>query len=223
MYASERTQHIKTVFWTEFLLLVAKGEIIINWDESSFDRSVKNQFSWLPVGRSWPIINDRIKGRASLILATWNTGEWICMIVQGTIDSQKFWFFLELLESVSKNSFMRAEKSPIVILDNARTHSSKITKRAIQNLDIQTRFLAPYWPEVAPVERIFGKIKSKLRSMGGTLNIDFSRRKGVEIIFYLIWSIGKESWKSAWLEVIKEAKESILESLTKMKLSLKYD
>ena len=38
---------------------------------------------------------------------------------------------------------MRAEKSPIVILDNARTHSSKITKRTIQNLDIQTRFMAP--------------------------------------------------------------------------------
>ena len=223
VYSSKRTQLIKTIFCTELLTLVAKGEVIINCDESSFDRSAKRQFSWLPLGESWPIINDKIKGRASLILATWNTGEWIGMVVQDTIDSQKFWFFLELLESILKQSVVWFGKSPIIILDNARTHSSKITKNKIKMLDMQVRFLAPYWPEVAPVERIFGRIKSKLRSIGGTLSIDFSRRKGIEVIFGLIFSISNESWQKAWLEVIKEAKKFIIDSYVKMRWNLKSD
>ena len=66
VYATMRSQLVKALFWTELLLLKAKGEIIINLDESSFDRSVKRQFSWLPVGRSYPIINDKLKGRAAL-------------------------------------------------------------------------------------------------------------------------------------------------------------
>ena len=98
VYATMRSQLVKALFWTELLLLMAKGKIIINLDESSFDRSVKRQFSWLPVGRSYPIINDKLKGRASLILATWNSGEWISMVVLDTVDSEKFWFFLELLK-----------------------------------------------------------------------------------------------------------------------------
>ena len=104
VYTTMRSQLVKALFWTELLLLMAKGEIIINLDESSFYRSVKRQFSWLPVGRSYPIINDKLKGRASLILATWNTGEWISMVVLDTIDSEKFWFFLELLKVTISNN-----------------------------------------------------------------------------------------------------------------------
>ena len=90
VYAEKRTQLIKALFCTELLSLIANGEVIINWDESSFDRSVKQLYSWLPVGESWQIINDRLKGRASLILATWNTGEWLVMIVMSTVNSDKF-------------------------------------------------------------------------------------------------------------------------------------
>ena len=193
MYSIMRSQIVKALFWTELLLLIAKGEIIINLDESSFDRSVKRQFSWLPVGRSYPIINDKLKGRASLILATWNTGEWISKVVLDTVDSKKFWVFLKLLKITISNNNSDITKPPIIILDNARTHSSIKTINKIKDLDLQIRFLAHIDQRSPPVERAFGRIKSKLRVLGGTMDIDFGKRKEVELIFLLMRSLTKES------------------------------
>ena len=123
-YATRRIQIVKFLFWTELLDLIAKGEVIINIDESSFDRSVKREYSWLPIGQSFPIINERIKGRACLILAIWNTGEWLSMIVSETVESKKFWLFFKILEFVVCHYYQSCNKFLTVIWDNARTHSS---------------------------------------------------------------------------------------------------
>ena len=36
------------------------------------------------------IINDQLKGKATLILTTWSNSKWFAMAVAGTIDSEKF-------------------------------------------------------------------------------------------------------------------------------------
>ena len=200
--------------WTELLSFIGNDEVIISLDESSFDRSTKSEFSWFPVGESYQIINDQLKGDASLILATWNTSEWLTMVVLNTINSQKLWFFLKILKEIISRWDGNNQKFPIVIFDNTRNNSSKITKSTIKELDLQVRFWSSYWPEVAPVERIFGKIKSKLRVLGGSMSIDFSKRKGVELIFRIINSIKKDSWMKARIDKIKEAKMSIIQILS---------
>ena len=53
--------------------MALNGKTLINVDESSFDRSTRNNYSWLPKGEDNPIVNDRVSGKATLILATWNT------------------------------------------------------------------------------------------------------------------------------------------------------
>ena len=70
-----------------------------------------------------------------------------------------------------------------------------------------------------PVERIFGKLKSKLRSMGGSMTINFNKLKGAELIFKLINSIDTSSWYKAWKVVIIEARKSIAEILVKKSIS----
>ena len=57
VYATRRTQLAKALFWIELLTFIGKGETIINLDESSFDRSTKSEFSWLPKGRSCQFTN----------------------------------------------------------------------------------------------------------------------------------------------------------------------
>ena len=93
IYSTRRTQLVKALFWVELISFIAKGEVIINWDVSSFDRSMKKEYSRLPVRKSSQIINDRLKRRATLILATWNTWEWTAMVVLDTVNKEKFWFF----------------------------------------------------------------------------------------------------------------------------------
>ena len=148
-------------------------------------------------------------------MATWNTGEWFAMVVLDTVDKVKFWYFLKLLETILRRCSNSSQKSPIIIFDNAATHSSYMTKSIIKEFDLQVRFGAPYWPEVAPVERIFGKIKSKLRALGGSLGIHFGKRKRAELIFCLINSICIDSFLSAWIDVIKEARMTIVDILVR--------
>ena len=128
VYATRQTQLAKALFWTELLSFIGKGETIINLDESSFDRSAKSEFSWLPKARSCRFINDWLKGLASLILTTWSTSEWFAMVVLDTVNSQKIWFFLKLLEAIVRSRNCISQRFPIVIFDNARTHSSILPK-----------------------------------------------------------------------------------------------
>ena len=93
-YSEKRSQLAKALY-CELLSLNAKVGEVINCDEFSFEQSIKKQYSWLSIGQSWYIINDRLKGQASLILDLWNTGEWLTIIVMSTINSDKFWFFFE--------------------------------------------------------------------------------------------------------------------------------
>ena len=208
-YAAKRTQLIKALHWTEILNLIADWKILVNVDKSSFDRSTKSQYSWLPVSERCPIVNDMWKRKVTLILSTWNSGEWLAMIVAGTVDSIKFSVFLKLLELLFKNIYEDGDL-PIVVLDNSRTYSSKLTKRILKDLLFQVRFSALYLPEVAPVEQAFWMIKSKLRSLGGVSVINFKTPEGLEKIFQLLESIGDKSWIRAWVRVIKEAKFTIL-------------
>ena len=118
--------------------------MVINVDESSFDRSIKNQYSWLPIGESATIINDRVIGKASLILGVWSSSEWLAVVMVGTVDSAKFCIFLKLLELVIKSTYCELGEFPIVVMDNARTHSSKITQSIMKDLIYQVKFSAPY-------------------------------------------------------------------------------
>ena len=134
------------------------------------------------------------------------------MIVVGKIDSLKFSVFLKLLGLLLKNICQDGDL-PIVVLDNARTHSFRFTKKVIKDSHFQTRFSAPYWPKLVSVEQAFWMIKSKLRSLGGVSKINFERPNGFEKIFQLLESIQDTSWIQAWARVIKEAKMTILKKL----------
>ena len=185
VYAKSTTQFKKALFCTELLSLIADGNVVINWDESSFDRSVKQEYSWLPAGQSCQIINDRLKERASLILATWMTGEWLAMIVTSTVNSEKFRFFLKLLSSIINRSCSNIQKSPVIVIDNASTHLSGLTQEVIKNLNLQIKYGAAYWPELASVECIFGKLMSKLIPWVGVRWLISTREKVLN--WFLDW------------------------------------
>ena len=209
-YRANRAQSAKSLFWSELLLMILRGETIINVDESSFDRSIRSNYSWLPRGADSSIINDRVKGKATLILGTWNTGEWIGVVIIGTVDSIKFCIFMKLLELIVKAVYSNDDKMLTVLIDNAKTHTSKLTRKIISKLAFKTRYLAPYWPEVAPVEQAFGLVKSKLRAYNPDSEVNFDKQSGAKIILKFLASISPSSWLKAWLDTVRESKKTIL-------------
>ena len=215
-YGTKWVQLVKDLYWFELLTLLIEEKIVINVDESSFDRSIKNHNSCLLKGENAPILNENVKGKATLILGAWNIREWFAVVIIGTVDSFKFWIFLKLLELVLKEACENIQALPIVVPDNAPTHSSKLSKRILENLYYEVRFSVSYWPEVAPVELVFKKIKSKLRSLGGTTVINFDNEKGVAKIFQLLQTIELASTVQDWINTVKAAKESIIKFKVEM-------
>ena len=150
------------------------------------------------MGQSCQIINDWLKRLASLILATLNTGKWLAMIVMSKINSCIFLFILKLLSVIIRRHHVNVQKSPVIVIDDGSTHSLGLLQEIVESLYLKVKFMAPYWPEVTQVERIFGKLKSKLRSIGESMTINFKKIKKCRTNFKLINSIDTSSWYKAW-------------------------
>ena len=84
-------------FACRMLRLLLEGNMISNCDLSSFDKSIRENYSWLPTGVGGSIIGEQIRGKNNLIISVLPNDAWIAVIQDGTIDSQAFSFYLEVL------------------------------------------------------------------------------------------------------------------------------
>ena len=208
-YSNKETKIAKGLFWTEILRMIHSEQSIFNVDEWSFTRAVKMEYSWLPMGHTSSIINDFWKGRANLILSVGSNAQWFGVIKTGTVDSKTFCIFIKLLEKVLLETESVGQWIPVVIMDNARIHSSIYTRSVMNNSKLKVKFLPPYCPEVAPVEHVFRAIKSKLRSRSLLQTIDFNKKSGIEAVMNEIVGISDKTLKTAWSEVVTECLDGI--------------
>ena len=56
------------------------------------------------------------------------------------------------------------KRGDIVVMDNLSSHKRAGVKVAIESVGAELRFLPPYSPDLNPIEKAFGKLKSKLRA-----------------------------------------------------------
>ena len=147
----------------------------------------------------------------------------VCQIKEGTVSSLEFWFFIKLLEKILISAINESEDPPLSILDNARVHNSKLTTLFMHSCKLQTKFLPPYWPEIAPVERIFWAVNSKMRSIKFTSDVDFSKKFGQSLILRLLNSFTNLTWSGAWIKVIEEWSRNIKEDESEKKVNEDHD
>ena len=55
--AKKESLYLQSIFSSRMLTAIHRKEFIINVDGSNFSRSIKNNYSWLPKGKSLPILN----------------------------------------------------------------------------------------------------------------------------------------------------------------------
>ena len=87
---------------------------------------------------------------------------------------------MKFIELIIKSEHDDSLKPPTIFVDNAKTHTSNLTKEIVSKLIFKTRFLVPYCPEIANVEQAFGIIKSKLRSNDIPKTINFDKDEGIQ-------------------------------------------
>ena len=178
--------------------------------KQAFNRSLINNYSWLPKGINSSILNINAKGRWSMITAVWWDGEFIVQIFNSTINSQLFQQFLCVLNYALKYEIKNCIQNVIICMDNAAIHTSKSTIKVLSNMKHKTNFFPPYWPHLAPVELFFKLIKSKIRSNYSKIQLDFSGTSGRDWICKVWSAITTQAVKKIWICFIKQAKKWIL-------------
>ena len=70
----------------------------VNVDERGYNRSIKRNYSLLPLGLSNSIINDRLIGRTSIIFGLVSNCFWLWINVDKTTKKSDFWSFIMQLK-----------------------------------------------------------------------------------------------------------------------------
>ena len=208
-----RNQLFKGLLSIQLLSSLRSNKIVVNIDEWSFERSVKQNYSWLPIGKNWSILHEPIEGKWSLILASFSNGEWFAFLKKGTVNSKFFLLFLEILESLILWNWDNPTEKYLLLLDNSSIHSSKLLKMILGSSQLEVRFLTAYTPELAPVELVFRAVKVKLKKQIVGIKTDFSKVKSMKAIVETIEQVKASTWMEWWESVIKKSRLWILDVL----------
>ena len=85
-------------------------------------------------------------------------GTTACMALEGTTDTESFRAY------VSQVLVPTLRPGDIVVMDNLSPHKSDPTLALITNAGAQVLFLPAYSPDLNPIEKMWSKIKSLLRT-----------------------------------------------------------
>ncbi len=81
------------------------------------------------------------------------------MVLDGAMDTISFEAYVEqlLIPQLPPNA--------IVIMDNLSAHKSRAMAQLLQSAGAELRYLPPYSPDLNPIEMMWSKVKSNLRSV----------------------------------------------------------
>ena len=129
-------------------------------DETGFDRYLFRPYASSPKGQ---IVKAQISGkryqRLSLVSAQVGNRLIAPMVYQNTMTGAFFeaWFQQCLLPALTQKS--------VIILDNARFHRMGVLREMAEKLGHKVLPLAPYSPELNPIEKVWANIKRYLRTV----------------------------------------------------------
>ena len=86
-------------------------------------------------------------------------GSTACMVVDGATNKEVFQAYVQHILVPTLKS------GDIVVMDNLSAHKNKEVKEMIESVGAQLWYLPPYSPDLNPIEKMWSKIKSILRSL----------------------------------------------------------
>ncbi len=160
MASSERDERKRGAF-REYVRGIAADRFVFV-DECSTNISLSPIFARVPKG-------ERARGKAprnwgknvSLVCAIDSEGVKPSMSVQGAVDGKAFELYVERFLAPT------LKRGQIVVMDNLLSvPKSRRVQRLVEEAGAALLFLAPYSPDMNPVEEAFSKVKGILRKAG---------------------------------------------------------
>ena len=202
----------QAIFSWRLLSDLYRERIVVNVDETSYGRSVKENYSCLPKGSTYPVINTIWEGRINMTFGLCSNGKWIAFIQDQNGTTKTFQVFLIFLKYYI-DSWLEINSTPIqVVLDNAALHLTESTKNVAKILSIELNWVPPYSPNLSPVEMVFGVSKKKIWANKGKEKINFSKPSGKKVLVNVLKTLSNRTCMGMWLQFIWEAKKVMLET-----------
>ena len=86
-------------------------------------------------------------------------GSTACMVVDGSTNKEVFQAYVQYILLPTLKS------GDIVVLDNLSAHKNQEIRDMIESVGAELWFLPPYSPDLNPIEKMWGKIKTILRTL----------------------------------------------------------
>ena len=175
---------------------------------------MQTNYSWLPKVSTSPIVNAKWIGRTNLIFGWWGNSRWIT-IIQNEMEQQKIFKYSNILDIFEEvYSELAQIWHPTLLSDLKQRCDSfnRASKEASKIIGIELNSVPSYSPNLAPVEMVFGVLKRKIWCMKAK-KIDFSKPNGRRTLANVLKKLHNDTWKRMWLNLIWEAKKTLIEML----------
>ena len=209
LYDFDKNMILKSYFAIRVIKLLPLIDVIVNIDEAWFSRTTVAKRSWLRRGMDETITNIKHSGSLSLISAITSSGWSFNATVTGSINSKIFINYLkQILSFLTEQHGVRSERT-LIVMDNASTHKAGIVKEFLNSWGTFVAFIPPYSPELAPVEKYFGVLKSLVNKSNTTLVISWRSKEGIALIARWIKRVDPIIIKRMWRTFFKEMQISL--------------
>ena len=206
---TERLKLLKSLFWVKLSQKLPEIKMLINVDESSFGKDTTKNYSWLKTGKDCSIKNIKFKSSVNVISSMTTSGLSFNMFKYAATTANDLWIFLKFVfDYIKENEGLNPEQIGI-ILDNCSVHRSYKVKGFWRKIGVNLYYLPAYWPELAPIELYFSRLKKTLISQAGIELINLKSDVFIDIISHWVQTISREDIKKIWSNLYGRIKEEI--------------
>lgn len=86
------------------------------------------------------------------------SGEIESILIEGALNREFFDYYIENILAPT------LREGDILVMDNLNTHKSEKVIKLLSDMNVEVRFLPAYSPDLNPIEKMWSKLKSLLRT-----------------------------------------------------------
>lgn len=165
--STELSKKMNLIYLRKLVHTLLDEYMMIYIDESSFNDHALRKYSWRNKEQPLRLTNNGRIESISFIGAISKDDKILFDYNENTNTSETFAKFLDDLEKsitqIDKYKEKYLNKRIILVMDNAKIHTSKKTRKKLDDLKFKVFYLPPYSPKLNCIEYVWGWIKRKMR------------------------------------------------------------